>query len=287
MVTGSSFGDELLREPVFSPICRRAEAVSRAAKPAKRTLDAAEHAATIADPVHDLTASGSRRTWPLKPPQEPPEGNDQGWLQVRWHRVYSTSGATRMAKKDQSLGIGGLIGLGVKALTEGKLATKRRAAGNHSGAAAALEKVVAAQRKLAEENPEFLPALARNLNNLGLQLRAVGDYSSALTAAREAVAIYRNLATVNPDLFLEELATSVGNVATPLAATGDRRAGLDALEETVSLRRQLAAKDPSALPGLATWLENLGTALAKMGDRERGLEAAREATSIRSRLNQQ
>jgi len=139
-------------------------------------------------------------------------------------------------------------------------------------------------RRLAAENPAYLPDLAGSLHNLGASLSRLGRREEALAPAEEAVAIGRRLAEVNPAAYLPGLATSLNNLGAFLSRLGRREEALGPAGEAAGIYRRLAEADPVAhLPDLAGSLNNLGNRLSDQGRREEALAPTEEAVAI-SRL---
>ncbi|MFQ6397551.1 tetratricopeptide repeat protein [Nocardia sp. KC 131] len=145
------------------------------------------------------------------------------------------------------------------------------------------EEAVTLYRRLAEDNPAYLPDLAGVLGNLGIRLSEVGRLDEALSPVEEAVTLYRRLAEDNP-AYLPDLAMSLGNLGFRLSEVGRLDEALSPVEEAVTLHHQLAEANPAYLPDLAGALNNLGIRLSEVGRRDEALSPAEEAVTLYRRL---
>jgi len=137
-------------------------------------------------------------------------------------------------------------------------------------------------RPFASERPdEFLPGLAKSLDNLGNRLSGLGRREDALAAALAATEIYRRLAVEQPDAFQPVLLGSLDNLGIRLGELGRREDALAAAHEAADVYRRLAAERPDAfLPDLALTLSLMGLHLSELGRREEAFAAAREAVTL-------
>jgi CHAT domain-containing protein/tetratricopeptide (TPR) repeat protein len=121
--------------------------------------------------------------------------------------------------------------------------------------------------------PALHPALARNLNNLGLLLHAMGRHDEARKHLEEALAIQcKALPKDHPDL-----AISLNNLGVLLQDMGRYDEARQHLEEALALRRKAL---PPLHPEVATSLNNLGLLLHTMGRRDEARKHFHEALAI-------
>jgi tetratricopeptide (TPR) repeat protein len=137
-------------------------------------------------------------------------------------------------------------------------------------------------RDLARERPdEFLPNLAKSLNNKSNRLADMGHLDEALTAAQEASRIYRDLATDRPEEFLPGLTVCLNTQSIGLSSLGRQEEALAVIEEALEILRGLARNSPEEfLQDLATILNNKANRLTDLGRRGDALAAIEEAVNI-------
>jgi tetratricopeptide (TPR) repeat protein len=114
-------------------------------------------------------------------------------------------------------------------------------------------------RNLAEKNPgDYLPDVAKALNNLGSLHADILAYEQAEKEFDEALTIYRGLAKENPDDFLQAVAGTLNNMAILHASTNAFLQAGQEYSEALNIRMSLAEDDPDTyLPEVAATFFNL------------------------------
>jgi tetratricopeptide (TPR) repeat protein len=163
--------------------------------------------------------------------------------------------------------------------------------GRREEALSAIEQAVAIHRQLAEDHPdEFLPCLARSLNNQSGCLARLGRREEAHAAIEQAIAIRRRLAEDRADESLLDLAVLLHNQSEHLAQLWRREEALAAIEQAIAIQLQLAEARPDALlpdylaDRLARSLNNQSLRLADLERWEEALAAIEQAVAIRIQL---
>ena len=142
------------------------------------------------------------------------------------------------------------------------------------------------RERVAADRDQFLPFLARSLNNQSNVLAEAGRPREGLAAIEEAVRYWQELAEADSEhVLLPYLATSLNNQSGLLAEVGRPRDGIAPIEAAVKHYRALADADPQRfLPDLATSLNNQSNRLAQAGRPTEGIAPSEEAVGYWRRL---
>ncbi len=167
------------------------------------------------------------------------------------------------------------------------LAIRLARTGDSEAALRANQEAVDLYRKLAAAEPEeFLPDLARSLNNLALNLSDRERHAEALQAAQEAIDLYRKLAAGGARELRSGLAGSLNNLFIVLSRSNRPAPALRAAKEAADLYRELAAKEPDRFRAeLSCTLNNLCIGHRGLSQFQQAFRAIQEAVEIRRELN--
>lgn len=140
------------------------------------------------------------------------------------------------------------------------------------------QEAVSIYRYLANNRQEFLPDLAKSLNNLGAQWSQIGQREEALRTLQEAHGLYQRIANIWPSVFLSEHALSFYNLGKARSALEQWEEALEATQKAIMLYWRIASKRPHTfLPDLARSLYSLSVIHSALDQQELADEAAQEA----------
>lgn len=145
---------------------------------------------------------------------------------------------------------------------------------------AAIEEAVAVRRRLADDNPAFLPDLACKLDDLAALLGHLGRREEAGNAQAGAAAIRVRLQKDGP----ANRAAALHELSLILRTGGQSAEALAATQEAVAIRRDLAEHNGAYCAVLADSLNIWAVCLGEGGRHEAALAAAEEAADIRRGL---
>ncbi len=152
----------------------------------------------------------------------------------------------------------------------------------------AARKSVARYRHLAKSKPQqYLPALAKSLDNLANVLFANMQDDEALKVDQEAIAVYRVLAQRNPKKFEFILVVRLHDKAVRWDFTQRKFESIKFLQESVDVLRKMARSDMEVYQSaLGILLSRLSSYLSEAELYDKAIQASQEAVNIKRALAQ-
>lgn len=136
-------------------------------------------------------------------------------------------------------------------------------------------------QKLAEEDPQFVPALAFMCARLGYVMGQMGSAAEGLELVDHGIALLAGLSKERPDHFLADLAAMTRMRSVMLASTDQLLQSLESLREAIKIERTLANAYPAQhQERLASWLTEVAETLERLGRSDEAEAARREASAL-------
>ncbi len=198
----------------------------------------------------------------------------------------------RLAKQAANEATGNEEAQRVAGMSQHYYGTVLEDSGDHAGALALNDQVVAIRQKLADAHPDdsqLKSELANTYNNIGLNLSGLARRVEAVDSYRKAEAIYQKLADSNPNAprFRKDLADTISNLQLMLSNMGKTRESLDQGRRGLAILDKLIRENPSVTDyqrSLAMFHHNCGARLKELGDNAAAIEECKAAVKIQEKL---
>jgi tetratricopeptide (TPR) repeat protein len=152
---------------------------------------------------------------------------------------------------------------------------------DYSKAKQYLMETVQIRKKLADENPKYLPDLALSLINLGIVYYRNREFSKALPEYTEALKIYRELAAENPRRYLPYVAAVLSTLGSLHNSTREFSISMAKHTEALAIRKELASENPKVyLPDVARSLFNIGVGYSNNDEHSKSIHPYKESANI-------